>query len=924
AAKQHGVEDSRLVFASYLALSSEHLARHRLADLFLDTLPYNAHTTSNDALWAGLPIVTCAGETFASRVVASLLSALDLPELITETLEDYESLALHLANHAEQLKAIREKLANHRLTQPLFNTALFTRHIEAAYETMVQRVQQGLEPESFDVSATVETAPVKVSVSSDKFQQALSLHQQGQTQAAQALYEEILQAEPQHIDTLHFLGVLYYQTGNPEKAIELIKQSLNISPDNTAAYNNCAMVLNSLNRFDEAAECYANVVALKPHDSAALLQYGNLLLALNRAEQAAISYETYLNHHDDSAVLLSYGIALQLLRRFDDALECYQRILNIEPNHAEALFGLANALYRLNRLEDALEAYTRSLTLNADSADAWFNQAVILEVLKRVDDAMDCYKKALAVKPDYAQAYNNIGTLFSKQQDHTAAIASYKQAIAVCPSYAEAYCNLVNLQKDLGQLNDAETTLNNALQVMPDNVDLRFIKLNLTLPLMPKTAEESASVPVRFDNALTELEDWAATHSSLLHNAQLLPLPFMIAYRVGNHTQRLSRFGDLISVPTKTPIKTTKEKLKLAVISHHFRRHSVWDVITHGFLINLDRSRFDLVLYHIGDLEDAETELAKSLATVWRDTHTVMDLTGWFHALETDAPDIIFYPEIGMDPTSARLAARRIAPLQVASWGHPMTTGLATIDLYFSGELLESADADSHYRERLIRLPNTGCCTTPIPAQPEPLDADVLNLLNQHAGTRFIIAQTAYKFEPADDAVYVAMAQQTDGVFILLSSGKDDWAMKNISERLKLAFKEQGLNSERVLLLPRLSTEKFYTLLDLCDVYLDCPSFSGYTTAWQTIHRGLPIVTLEGEFMRQRLAAGLLRFCGITDTIASTRIEYVEIAVKLAQENRTVAQARRETLKAAAPKVDHDLTAVKAFEQVLLTAWQQR
>jgi predicted O-linked N-acetylglucosamine transferase (SPINDLY family) len=141
-----GVSADRLVFAERLPLP-EHLARHRCADLFLDTLPYNAHTTASDALWAGLPVLTCCGETFAGRVAASLLHNLDLPELITLTLEDYVGLAIELATHPDKLAAIKQKLADNRLTTALFDTALFTRHLEKAFAAMVERQRAGLAPD---------------------------------------------------------------------------------------------------------------------------------------------------------------------------------------------------------------------------------------------------------------------------------------------------------------------------------------------------------------------------------------------------------------------------------------------------------------------------------------------------------------------------------------------------------------------------------------------------------------------------------------------------------------------------------------------------------------------------------------------------------------------------------------------------------
>jgi len=153
AAQAQGVAPERLIFAKRMDLP-EHLARHRLADLFLDTLPYNAHTTASDALWAGLPVLTCLGESFPGRVAASLLNAIGLPELITKNLATYETLALDLATNPQRLQSLRQKLAANRLTQPLFDTASFTAHIESAYIAMWNRHRAGLPPGHIQVSKT--------------------------------------------------------------------------------------------------------------------------------------------------------------------------------------------------------------------------------------------------------------------------------------------------------------------------------------------------------------------------------------------------------------------------------------------------------------------------------------------------------------------------------------------------------------------------------------------------------------------------------------------------------------------------------------------------------------------------------------------------------------------------------------------------
>jgi len=143
--EKYGINKNRLVFAKYVPIE-EHLNRIKYADLFIDNLPYNAHTTSSDALRMGLPVLTCIGESFASRVAASLLNAVNLPELVTTSQEEYEALAIHLAKNPEQLKLIKDKLLKNLSSAPLYDTPLFTKHLESAYKNIYQRYHEGLEP----------------------------------------------------------------------------------------------------------------------------------------------------------------------------------------------------------------------------------------------------------------------------------------------------------------------------------------------------------------------------------------------------------------------------------------------------------------------------------------------------------------------------------------------------------------------------------------------------------------------------------------------------------------------------------------------------------------------------------------------------------------------------------------------------------
>jgi protein O-GlcNAc transferase len=161
--------------------------------------------------------------------------------------------------------------------------------------------------------------------------------------------------------------------------------------------------------------------------------------------------------------------------------------------------------------------------------------------------------------------------------------------------------------------------------------------------------------------------------------------------------------------------------------------------------------------------------------------------------------------------------------------------------------------------------------------------------------------------------------------FWLASPEKHHWAAVRLRDRLAAALRAEGLDPDACLrVMPWLQRGQFLGFLDEMDVYLDCPAFSGYTTAWQAIHRGVPIVTLEGELQRQRLAAGLLRQIGVTARIATSRDQYVEIAVRWAQQCRQSEQweARRAAIRRAAPAADGNRSAVNAFEQTLIDAVQ--
>jgi predicted O-linked N-acetylglucosamine transferase (SPINDLY family) len=390
------------------------------------------------------------------------------------------------------------------------------------------------------------------------------------------------------------------------------------------------------------------------------------------------------------------------------------------------------------------------------------------------------------------------------------------------------------------------------------------------------------------------------------------------------------RYGDLASAeaaaywkPTAQTVRSAhpaRDRIRLAVVSGQLRRHPVWEVILRGLIAHLDRERFEIILYHTGAATNEETAWASE--QVARFVQGPKPIRQWLAEISEAHPDAIFYPEVGMDPNTCTLAALRLAPLQIAGWGHPITTGLPTIDWFVSAELLESPQAQQHYREELVRLPGTGVHTEFSAPQKEHWGGPE----RRKDVVRFALCQQPLKFDPEDDLLLARIAKAVGAAeFWLATPANMPWTAVKLRERISAAFRAVGLDPEEYLrATPWLPRQQFLSFLDEMDIYLDCPAFSGYTTAWQALHCGLPIVTLEGPYLRQRLAAGLMRQVGATDGITDSREQYVATAVRWANECRDTGRwgERRIELRGAAPRADGNRAAVLAFEQKLWEAFR--
>ena len=726
------------------------------------------------------------------------------------------------------------------------------------------------------------------------FATAIQHHRAGRLLEAEALYRHILATDTEHPDSLHMLGVIAQQSGQPQLAIELIRRAISHNGAVPAFHNNLGNAYVATEKWLEAETCFRRALTWKPDYPEAHYNLGSALRAQGKLEEAVASYQQALLHR---------------------------------PNHADTYVNLSNALQTQGRLDEATEACRQALALKPNLAAAHNNLGNLLAAQERFDAALTAYARAIELQPNFAEAHHNLGLTALKLGRPEDAAAACQKALSFKPDYVAAHVILGNALRDTGRKEEADLSYQRAVALDPDCGEARLGWAVAAIPLIPDGVTDAARAAEQFVDRVNTLTQWSRANPTKLGVAIGTLQPFYLAYRPVDVKTALSRYGDLASTAASaywTPAAAAerappprRDRIRLSVVSGQIRRHPVWDVILRGLIEHLDRERFEIFLYHTGAAVNEETSWAS--AQVAHFVQGPKPIRQWMAAIADAQPEVILYPEVGMDANTCTLAALRLAPLQIASWGHPVTTGLPTIDWFVSAELLEGPQAQQHYREKLVTLPGTGVCTEFAALPHESWGGPV----RRNGVVRFALCQQPLKFDPEDDRLLARLAKSVGACeFWLATPANMPWSAVKLRTRLAAAFRAEGLDPDSYLrAVPWLPRQQFSAFLDDMDIYLDCPAFSGYTTAWQALHCGLPIVTLEGPFLRQRLAAGLLRQLGVTDGITASREDYLAAAVRWAKECRDTDRwtRRRVELREAASRADGNRAAVSALGEKL---WQ--
>lgn len=468
----------------------------------------------------------------------------------------------------------------------------------------------------------------------------------------------------------------------------------------------------------------------------------------------------------------------------------------------------------------------------------------------------------------------------------------------------------------------------------PDDHGARLSRAMARLTVVHGSAEEIAERRQAYLADLADLDARTrqAGPESLARGAEQVgnAKPFYLSYQAEDDTEAQRQYGRIVgrmmaalpALPLPAARARPGGRIRVGFATAYFHLHSVSKLFG-GWIRDLDRSRFDVFGYHLGEAEDETSAgLARHCARFHRGPRAEAD---WARQIREDRLDVLIYPEIGMHPLPVRLGARRLAPVQCVAWGHPVTTGLATIDYFLSSALMEPEDGERHYTETLVRLPNLSITYEPPPSDTAPSDTGTLTraglgLAVDPGAVVYLCCQSLFKYHPGDDALLVAIARRVPAArFLFIGNPGVDQNARRLRDRLAEAFATAGLDASRhVVFTPPVPAAAFPALLRAADVYLDSPRWSGGNTTLEAMAAGLPIITLPGPFMRGRHSAAILLLAGAERWIAWSGDHYVDLAVSLADPG-TRAEAQAE-IESGRSRVFGDPAAVTALEAFLAEA----
>lgn len=558
----------------------------------------------------------------------------------------------------------------------------------------------------------------------------------------------------------------------------------------------------------------------------------------------------------------------------------YREALALDERNALACFNLAARAQARNDFDSAARGFARAASLDPGRSEARLKWAIC----ERVRGAPDAARTALAgfeaqpLAPELAAA---VGAEWDLLGDPGRAALAWADALP--RGDAALLLRIAQAQAGSGDAAAARATATQAAS-RPGRAGTQLaaaMVAALALPMVPADAADIRRTRGAFAAGIDELaRNWPAERlrDSDASLDDLAHSHYALAYQGEDDLGLACAFGDWYAAAAQAlapGIARDPVARRVALVSAR------WNLGTIGAYFGpwigaLRAAGWEVELYQLGSTLDATTHSLAAQAS--RFHHIDGPLAQAAAALRERAPALIIYPEIGLSPRIQPLAALRLAPVQAAAWGHPVTSGLPTIDHWLSCAEMEPPDSARHYREQLHLLPGLGTCYARPPRATPALHAD----LGLAQGTHLYLAPHApVKLHPDADALLARIVADDRNARIVMFEDGAPALSARLRARMRQCFDDRGLDLDRHLVwLPRATPERFRAVLRASDVLLDTPGFSGGNTSLDAIAQGLPLVALPGGQMRSRQSAAMLRRCGVPELVAASADDYVALALR--------------------------------------------
>jgi protein O-GlcNAc transferase len=754
---------------------------------------------------------------------------------------------------------------------------------------------------------------------SSLFTEAGILTHGGRLREAEQKYKTFLMYEKNNSRALMNLGSLYYLSERYQEAFETISQSLQIEPDNAACYYSLGLIFEKTSNEELAIKAYRQAIALNRENIDAYNNLGNILLKTGQLDEAeGIYHQAIKVSPQNFGSYQNLGNTLMASQKWDEAIETYQQALGLKPRDPDILYNLSLAYEGKGDRVSSLNYL----------AFSYYRQGNLTEAIKYFQQLLKITEK---VEPD---DYIAIATCLIQLDREEESIKILQQGINFYPDTPKLDAALISIFQESGRNEDAIAMVNEATVKYPDNLFFAGRKI-LLLPVCYETHEQIKNYRDQILNGIKKLIsktqlDCAEDRIKALDAANQLT-NFYLAYQGYNDREIQQDYGEFIQKiatanypafvkPRVMPPLGNNGKIRIGYVSDQMINSSATKWIL-GWLQYSNPENFEIYCYMTSSKYgmDATTQKIRTLSNHFY--YIPDNLEALAQQIIKDELHILVFLAIGMYPPTTILASLRLAPIQCTTWGHPMTSGLPTIDYFLSGDLLEPENAQEHYTETLVRLQNLGI-SYPIPFIGEPTKTRADFQIREDA-VIYLSCQSLFKYLPQHDFIFAEIARQVPQaqfVFVLRLPSvyfkKPSQKMEKLfRQRLKNAFDAVNLNSEDYcLFLQEKNWNDYTSLLFHSDVFLDTLSFSGGHTSFDAVACHLPLVTCAGELMRGRQSYGILQMLGVTDTIAYNEAEYIDIAVTLGlnpQWRRDISQKMRDR----EVYLFDDKTSVQSLEQ---------